>query len=66
MDPDTTTISQAIAQVNKRFTVAFEEGNAAGLADLYTEDGQLLPPGSAPISGKGGIEAFWKERWGWG
>ena len=29
------------------------------IAQLYTTDGQLLPPGADSISGHGGTEAFW-------
>jgi ketosteroid isomerase-like protein len=28
--------------------------------NLYTEDGQVLPPGSEPITGRPGIQAFWQ------
>ncbi len=42
----------AIAEVNKTFMRAFEKGDAAGVAALYTDDGQVLPPGSDIITGK--------------
>lgn len=48
-----------IAEVNKTFMRAFEQGDAAGVAALYTDGGQVLPPGSDIITGKEGIEAFW-------
>ena len=39
---------------------AFNRGDAAAIAQLYTEDGQILPPQSEPITGRPGIQAFWQ------
>jgi uncharacterized protein (TIGR02246 family) len=50
----------AIESVNKRFMHAFEQADAAGLASLYTEDGQLLPPGGETAYGWEAIRAFWQ------
>lgn len=50
---------EAIAEANKKFMSAFEQGNAGDVAALYTEDGQVLPPGSNIITGREGVEAFW-------
>ena len=30
------------------------------MAGLYTKDGQVPPPGSEPITGRPGIQAFWQ------
>jgi len=38
----------------------YGRGDAAGMAQLYTTDGQLLPTGSDVVTGHGGIEAFWR------
>jgi uncharacterized protein (TIGR02246 family) len=38
----------------------FERGDAAGMATLYTENGQLLPPNTDIVSGRQGIQAFWQ------
>ena len=35
-------------------------GMQSGLADLYTENGQLMPTGSDFITGKAAIRAFWQ------
>lgn len=50
---------ESIAQVNRTFVEAFGKGDTAGVAALYTREGQLLPPASDAITGHPGIEAFW-------
>jgi hypothetical protein len=37
-------IRKAIADANDDFMTTFGRGDAAGMADLYTEAGQVLPP----------------------
>jgi uncharacterized protein (TIGR02246 family) len=49
-----------IAAANRVFMEAFGRGDAAGLAALYTEDGQLLPPNAGFMTGKDAIQAFWQ------
>ena len=49
-----------IKAANQQFMSAFGRGDAAGVAQLYTEDGQVLPPQSEPITGRPGIQAFWQ------
>jgi uncharacterized protein (TIGR02246 family) len=46
---------------NRRFMEAFEAGDAAAVAALYTEDAVVLPPDSPMITGRAGIEEFWGE-----
>lgn len=53
-------IRDAIVAANQQFMSALGQGDAAGVAQLYTEDGQVLPPGSEPITGRPGIQAFWQ------
>ena len=38
----------------------FNEGDFAGVAQLYTEDATALPPGGAMAKGRAAIEAMWK------
>ena len=45
---------------NQKFAEIFKAGDAAGLAALYTEDGALLPPGEATITGREAVAAFWQ------
>ena len=49
-----------IKAANQQFMSAFGRGDAAAIAQLYTEDGQILPPQSEPITGRHGIQAFWQ------
>ena len=55
-----TEVQAAIAAAVENFMAAFNRGDAAGLADFYTENGQLLPTGSDFITGKTAIQTFWQ------
>jgi len=46
--------------MNEQFMAAFNRGDAAAMASLYTEDGQILPPNSDFVTGKPAIRAFWQ------
>jgi len=50
----------AIALANQAFMKAFDDDDAAAVSRCYTVDGQILPPQSEPITGRPGIEAFWR------
>ena len=50
----------AIAAANESFMATFKRGDAAGLAALYTEDGQVLPPNSDSVTGRQAIQMFWQ------
>ena len=39
---------------------AWNAGDGAGVAALYTDDAILLPPGSDPVQGREAIQAFWQ------
>lgn len=52
--------TQSISTVNRQFEAAFDAGDAAAVAEVYTEDGQILPPNYEPMSGKPAIQAFWQ------
>ena len=49
-----------IIACNTHFMDAFGRGDAAGLANLYTVGGQLLPPNSEVVAGRDAIRAFWQ------
>jgi uncharacterized protein (TIGR02246 family) len=53
-------IQAAIQQANANFMAVFGSGDAAGLAALYTEDGQLLPANSDSVAGREAIQGFWQ------
>jgi uncharacterized protein (TIGR02246 family) len=50
----------AIVAANETFMDTFNSGDAAGLAALYTEDAQLLPPNADFVTGHAAIQAFWQ------
>jgi uncharacterized protein (TIGR02246 family) len=56
----------AIAAANQRFMESFAGQDAAGVAALYTQDGQLLPGNSDFVTGPPGIEEFWRGAMGMG
>lgn len=51
---------ESIESRNREFAAAFMRGDAEAVAALYTQDGQLLPPGAAVVKGRPAIAAFWK------
>jgi len=55
--------SKAIIQkADDRWAEAFNKGDAAALAAMYTEDAYALPPGAEMLKGRGAIEAFWRQQ----
>jgi uncharacterized protein (TIGR02246 family) len=61
-----TSIHDQIAAHNEQFMGHFANGDAAALADLYTEEAQLLPPNSDFVTGKPAIQAFWQALFSMG
>jgi uncharacterized protein (TIGR02246 family) len=54
------TVREAIRAADDQFVAAFNRGDAAGVAALYTEQGQLLPPNADFVIGREAIQAFWQ------
>jgi ketosteroid isomerase-like protein len=54
-------IQQNIREIEDNFESIFVRSDAASLADLYTEDGMVLPSGSEIIRGKENIQKFWQR-----
>ena len=50
-----------IAATSERFETAYNTGDAAAMAALYTPDGAVLPPDAARIDGREGIQAMWQS-----
>jgi uncharacterized protein (TIGR02246 family) len=55
-----TEVRDAIVAANEKFVAAFNRGDAAGLAALYTEKGQVLPPNSDFVTGQQAVQGFWQ------
>ena len=55
-----TMVEQDLREGSKKFTEAYNQGDAAATADHYTEDAKLLPPNREMVSGKRAIQEFWK------
>ncbi len=54
---NSTDVHDAIVAADETFMATFSRGDAAGIADLYTENGQFLPPNSDFVTGKQAIQA---------
>jgi uncharacterized protein (TIGR02246 family) len=57
--PQPVDVSSEIAEANASFMEAFNNGNFEAMAQLYTENGKLLPSNSDAIQGRENIKAFW-------
>jgi len=51
---------EEIAKRNEQFMAFFASGNARGVSELYTEDGQVLPPNSEILEGREAIAQMWQ------
>jgi uncharacterized protein (TIGR02246 family) len=47
-----------IGKIDQAWQTAYNAGDAAALAALYTKDAKLMPPGAEPASGSSAIQAF--------
>lgn len=45
---------------NRQFIEAFNKGDAAAVANMYTVDGRLLSPNSDIVEGRANIQKFWQ------
>lgn len=59
-------LKDTIQQNNEAFAEAYNAGDAAGVAALYTEDAVILPPGAEMAEGREAIAAFWQGAIGSG
>jgi uncharacterized protein (TIGR02246 family) len=55
-----------VAEVTAKWQAAYNAGDGAAVAALYTKDAALLPPNSAPVQGGEAITAFWSTAVGQG
>lgn len=54
-------IRTQIESANAQFVSAFKRGDAAGIANLYTAEAQLLPANSDFVRGTAAIRTFWQR-----
>jgi uncharacterized protein (TIGR02246 family) len=54
---NSTDVLDAIVAADETFVATFSRGDAAGIASLYTENGQFLPPNSDFVTGRQAIQA---------
>jgi uncharacterized protein (TIGR02246 family) len=55
-----TRVRNLIATANEKFMATFKARDAAGMASLYTKDGQLMPPNSDFLTSHEAIQGFWQ------
>jgi uncharacterized protein (TIGR02246 family) len=53
-------IKSDIDAANAKWVAAFNKGDAASVAQLYTEHATALPPGAPMAKGRAAIQAFWQ------
>jgi uncharacterized protein (TIGR02246 family) len=61
----TPALSQTAAQIQKlndQWMAAFNRGDAAAVAAMYTIDAYVLPDGREMVKGRPAIEALWKQQ----
>jgi len=51
-----------IQQLNDQWAAAFNAGNAAAVAAMYTQDAYVLPAGAPMVKGRAAIEGLWKQE----
>ncbi|HEV7346818.1 YybH family protein [Telluribacter sp.] len=56
----TESIIGQIRRCNDAFEAAFTRQDSEALAELYTNEGSLLPPGAGELKGKQAIRDFWQ------
>ena len=54
-------VRDAVEAGNRAFIAAFKKGDARAIADMYTENGQVIAPGAPVAKGRAAIEAAWKQ-----
>lgn len=57
---DDGTARSEVASTTAAFLAAVRAGDAGAAAAAYTDDAQLLAPGTKPLTGRTEIEAFWR------
>ena len=50
-----------IQKLNDAFVAAFDRGDTAALAGMYTEDAEVLPPNAGIVKDGAAVQAFWAK-----
>jgi uncharacterized protein (TIGR02246 family) len=50
-----------IDATNQKLGAAFAKGDAAAIAQLYTPQATMFPPGSDIVSGRDGVQKYWSD-----
>ena len=53
-------VTQGTSDTNRQFEAAFNRGDAAGAAAVYTADGKVLAPDTPMITGAENIQGYWQ------
>jgi uncharacterized protein (TIGR02246 family) len=62
MAPSTSAeIQDVCSSICEKFTASYNQGDAEGLAALYTENAQILPPNMDFVEGRQAIQTFWQD-----
>jgi uncharacterized protein (TIGR02246 family) len=59
MQAQARSLKAEIDAANQKWIAAFNRGDAAAVAALYTDQATVLPPGSDMVSGHDAIQKFW-------
>jgi uncharacterized protein (TIGR02246 family) len=59
-------VKTEIEAANQQMSAVYGKGDAAGVAALYTTDGQVMPVASEPVKGTAAIQKFWQGAMGAG
>lgn len=51
-----------IQKLNDQWVAAFNKGDAAAVAAMYTQDATVLPAGAPIVKGRAAIEAMWRQQ----
>ncbi len=54
-------VRAAVEAGNRAFIAAFLQGDARAVADLYTEDAEVIAPGAPVARGRSAIAAAWQK-----
>jgi uncharacterized protein (TIGR02246 family) len=61
MEALSTDITDEIKNINSKFVSSFNQGDALGVASLYTKTALLLPAGTDTVQGREAIGQFWQN-----